>query len=44
MDKEPITAGRIGPLRIGPLTVDFPVILSPMAGYTDAAMRIPARR
>ena len=44
MDKEPITAGRIRPLQIGRLTVGFPVILAPMAGYTDAAMRILARR
>ncbi len=27
------------PLRIGTLTIPFPVVLAPMAGYTDAAMR-----
>ena len=27
------------PLRIGPLTVDTPVILAPMAGITNAAFR-----
>lgn len=27
------------PLRIGPVTIDPPVLLAPMAGYTDAAMR-----
>jgi len=32
------------PLRIGHLTVDFPVILAPMAGYTDAVMRAMAWR
>ncbi len=34
----------IKPLQIGPLTVDFPVLLAPMAGYTDAVMRALARR
>ncbi len=29
----------IPPLNIGQLTLPFPVALSPMAGYTDAAMR-----
>ena len=32
------------PLRIGALLVDFPVMLAPMAGYTDAVMRSLARR
>ena len=32
------------PLRIGALTVDFPVMLAPMAGYTDSVMRSLARR
>lgn len=32
------------PLQIGALTVDFPVILAPMAGYTDAVMRALAWR
>lgn len=32
------------PLRIGALIVDFPVLLAPMAGYTDAVMRLMARR
>ncbi|MDZ8119559.1 tRNA dihydrouridine synthase [Pontiella agarivorans] len=27
------------PLQFGSVTVDFPVLLAPMAGYTDAAMR-----
>jgi len=27
------------PLRIGKLTIETPVLLAPMAGYTDAAMR-----
>ncbi|MDO9540758.1 MAG: tRNA-dihydrouridine synthase family protein [Kiritimatiellia bacterium] len=34
----------IKPLRIGNVTVDFPVMLAPMAGYTDAVMRTIARR
>lgn len=29
----------VPPLKIGSLTLDSPVILAPMAGYTDAAMR-----
>lgn len=32
------------PLHIGAVTVDFPVLLAPMAGYTDAVMRDLARR
>jgi len=32
------------PLRIGAMTVDFPVMLAPMAGYTDAVARGLARR
>lgn len=32
------------PLRIGTLTIDFPVMLAPMAGYTDAVMRAMAWR
>ena len=31
------------PLSIGPLAVEFPVFLAPMAGYTDAAMRAISR-
>lgn len=30
---------QINPMHIGKLKVDFPVILSPMAGYTDSAFR-----
>ena len=30
---------KIKPVNIGSLTVDFPIMLSPMAGYTDAAFR-----
>lgn len=30
---------NIKPLRIGNLTIDFPVILAPMAGYTDSSFR-----
>ncbi len=36
--------GTLKPLKIGSLTVDFPVMLSPMAGYTDVIMRSLARQ
>ena len=35
---------KLQPLKIGNVTVDFPVILAPMAGYTDVVMRTLARR
>jgi len=31
--------GELRPFRIGPACVDFPVILAPLAGYTDAVYR-----
>ena len=34
----------IKPLKIGNVVVDFPVMLAPMAGYTDVVMRSLARR
>ena len=30
---------KLNPLQIGALKIDFPVILAPMAGYTDSAFR-----
>ncbi len=30
---------HLKPLQFGSLRIDFPVVLAPMAGYTDAAMR-----
>ncbi|MFH1477296.1 MAG: tRNA-dihydrouridine synthase [Verrucomicrobiota bacterium] len=35
---------KLKPLKIGNVTVDFPVMLAPMAGYTDVVMRTLARR
>ncbi|MDI6775292.1 MAG: tRNA-dihydrouridine synthase family protein [Verrucomicrobiota bacterium] len=35
---------NLPPLRIANLTVDFPVLLAPMAGYTDSAFRSICRR
>jgi len=34
----------VKPLKIGNVTVAFPVMLAPMAGYTDLTMRMLARR
>jgi len=34
---------RPGPLRIGRIEIDFPFILAPLAGYTDAAFRLVCR-
>ena len=34
-----MTVLGLAPLRVGPLTVDPPVVLAPMAGVTDAAYR-----
>lgn len=30
---------NLNPLKFGTVTIDFPVVLAPMAGYTDAAFR-----
>jgi len=35
---------KYDPLQIGPVVVDPPVVLAPMAGYTDSAMRLLSRR
>ncbi len=30
---------KLAPLQFGSVTIDYPVVLAPMAGYTDASMR-----
>ena len=41
----PLPAGSVpGPVRIGPLLVDPPLFLAPMAGFTNVAFRRIARR
>jgi len=37
-------AFSVAPLQIGALVIPVPVVLAPMAGYTDAAMRSLSRR
>ena len=36
---EPASVGEIAPVQLGPLTLDVPVVLAPMAGVTDWPFR-----
>jgi len=37
-------AVRLRPFRLGPIRIDFPIILAPLAGYSDLAYRLICRR
>ncbi len=39
-----ITANTLNPLKLGNLTIDFPVVQAALSGYSDWAMRVIARR
>jgi tRNA-dihydrouridine synthase B len=40
----PTVLSPLGPLQIGSVTIDFPVVQAALSGYSDGAMRVIARR
>ena len=40
----PTAASRLKPIRIGPITVDSPVLLAPMTGVSDLPFRVLVKR
>jgi nifR3 family TIM-barrel protein len=44
LDQQQIAPTALGPISIGRVTLDFPVVQAALSGYSDWAMRVVARR